>query len=49
MRNPIEGCFSVLKADLALSHEEIVVPHPRGQIAEGRVAILERAARRNIS
>ncbi|KAG2833723.1 hypothetical protein PC118_g5458 [Phytophthora cactorum] len=53
MCNPIEGCFSVLKArikaDPALSREEIVVPHPRGQIAEGRMAILERAARRNTS
>ncbi|KAG3100936.1 hypothetical protein PI125_g14603 [Phytophthora idaei] len=53
MCNPIEGCFSILKArvqaDLALSREELVAPRPRGQIAESRMAILERAARRNIS
>ncbi|KAG2983596.1 hypothetical protein PC129_g7883 [Phytophthora cactorum] len=53
MCNLIEGCFSVrkarIKADLALSCEELVAPRPRGQIAEGRMAILEHAARRNIS
>ncbi|KAG3246566.1 hypothetical protein PI124_g8722 [Phytophthora idaei] len=38
-----------IKADLALSREKLVVPRPRGQIAEGRMAILEHAARRNIS
>ncbi|KAE9262446.1 hypothetical protein PR003_g33538, partial [Phytophthora rubi] len=53
MCNPIEGCFSVLKArikaDLALSREELVAARPRGQIAEGRMLILERAAKRCIS
>uniref|UniRef100_H3GYN8 Tc1-like transposase DDE domain-containing protein n=1 Tax=Phytophthora ramorum TaxID=164328 RepID=H3GYN8_PHYRM len=49
MCNPIENWFSVLiKADLALSREELVASRPRGQIAEGRMQILERAAKRNI-
>ncbi|KAG6596087.1 RNA polymerase II-associated protein 1 [Phytophthora cinnamomi] len=53
MCHPIEGSFSVLKvrinAGLALSRDELVASHPRGQIAECRVKILERAAKRNIS
>ncbi|KAG2896622.1 hypothetical protein PC129_g4051 [Phytophthora cactorum] len=53
MCNPIDGCFTVLnariQADLALSREELVAPRPRGQIAEGRMTIFDRAARRNIS
>jgi transposase len=52
MCNPIEGCFSVLKArinaNLALSREELVASRPRGQIAEGCMQILERAAKSNI-
>uniref|UniRef100_H3GPF7 Tc1-like transposase DDE domain-containing protein n=1 Tax=Phytophthora ramorum TaxID=164328 RepID=H3GPF7_PHYRM len=46
--NPIEGCFSVLKARIkanpALPREELVASRPQGQIAEGRMRILERAA-----
>jgi len=52
MCNPIDGCFSVLKArikaDLALSREELVASRPRSRIAEGRMQILERAAKINI-
>uniref|UniRef100_H3GWB2 Tc1-like transposase DDE domain-containing protein n=1 Tax=Phytophthora ramorum TaxID=164328 RepID=H3GWB2_PHYRM len=50
MCNPIEGCFSVLKAkvDLALSREELVAIRPRGTIAAARMAILKRAAKRCI-
>lgn len=52
MCNPIEGCFSVfkakIKADLAMSREEMVAVRPHGTIAAARMAILERAAKRRI-
>ncbi|KAG3243842.1 hypothetical protein PI124_g11356 [Phytophthora idaei] len=52
MCNPIEGCLSVLKAkikaDLALSREDLVAARPRGTIAAARMEILERATERRI-
>ncbi|KAE9030675.1 hypothetical protein PR002_g9824 [Phytophthora rubi] len=46
-------CFSVLevkiKGDLALSREELVAAHPRGQLTALRMEILERAAKLNIN
>ncbi|KAG2926705.1 hypothetical protein PC115_g7803 [Phytophthora cactorum] len=45
-------CFSVfkakIKADIALSREELVMARPRGAIAAARMEILERTAERPI-
>ncbi|KAG2796537.1 hypothetical protein PC129_g2830 [Phytophthora cactorum] len=47
MCNPIEGCFSVLKAKiksyLALRHDEML-DVPRGQMQDLRMQLLEKAA-----
>ncbi|KAG3028684.1 hypothetical protein PC128_g9638 [Phytophthora cactorum] len=52
MCNPIEGCFSVLKAKikayLSLAREDLVAVRRRGEIAAARMLILERAAERSI-
>ncbi|KAG2766429.1 hypothetical protein PC129_g8757 [Phytophthora cactorum] len=52
MCNPIEGCFSVLKAKikayLSLAREDLIAVRRRGEIAAARMLILERAVERSI-